>query len=163
MNHITVLHGTRNQTNFAHLRALLLFSMTSQDSLKDFIGAHQLLHDQFADSQQPLSELDKCHFFREAVKTQAHIQHAIDSYLVAHPLVERQLFGALTAHVLEQAPNFAPTTASMGYAANTTNAIPALPDADPHLALLASPAFAGLITAAVQAARPVGCKRPPGN
>ena len=101
MNHITVLHGTRNQTDFAHLRAQLLISMTSQDSVQDFIGVHQLLHDQFADSQQPLSELDKCHFFREAVKTQAHIQHAIDSYLVAHPLVERQLFGAVTAHVLE--------------------------------------------------------------
>lgn len=103
MNHVTMLHGTRNQTDFAHLRAQLPLAMNSKDTVQDFIGAHQLLHDQFAESQQPLSELDKCHHFREAVKTQAHIQHAIDSYLVATPLVGDQTFQALTAHVLEQA------------------------------------------------------------
>jgi hypothetical protein len=150
MNHVTILHGTRNQTDFAHLRAQLLTTMTSRDSVQDFIGSHQLLHDQFAESNQPLSELDKCHHFREAVQTQAHVQHAIDSYLVAHPLVGDQTFITLTTHVLQQAPNFAPTVASMGYSASTTID-------SPHIqseAFLASPAFVALITAAVRAAQP---------
>ena len=50
MNHVTILHGTRNQTDFAHLRAQLLVTMTSRDSVQDFIGSHQLLHDQFDES-----------------------------------------------------------------------------------------------------------------
>ena len=119
MNHVTILHGTRNPTDFAHLRAQLLLSMTSRDSVQDLFGSHKLLHDQFTESQQPLSELDKCHHFREAVQTQAHVQHAIDSYLVAHLLVGDQTFLSLTTHVLQQAPNFALTVTSMGYSANT--------------------------------------------
>lgn len=150
MNHVTILHGTRNQTDFAHLRAQLLTTMTSRDTVQDFIGSHQLLHDQFAESNQPLSELDKCHHFREAVQTQAHVQHAIDSYLVAHPLVGDQTFVALTTHVLQQAPNFAPTVASMGYSASTTTDSPHIPSES----FLASPAFVALITAAVRAAQP---------
>ena len=90
MNHLTILHSTRNQTDFAHLCAQLLTTITSRDSVQDFIGSHQLLHDQFAESNQPLSELDKCHHLREAVQTQVHVQHAIDSYLVAHPLIGDQ-------------------------------------------------------------------------
>lgn len=78
-----------------------------------------MLHDQFAELQQSLSELDKCYHFREVVRTQAHVQHAIDSYLVTTPLVSEQTFVTLTTHVVEQAPNFTPTTASMGYSANT--------------------------------------------
>ena len=150
MNHLTILHGTRNQTDFAHLRAQLLTTMTSRDSVQDFIGSHQLLHDQFAESNQPLSELDKCHHFREAVQTQAHVQHAIDSYLVAHPLIGDQTFLALTTHVLQQAPNFAPTVASMGYSASTTTDSPQIPSES----FLASSAFVALITAAVRAAQP---------
>ena len=88
--------------------------MNSCDSIQEFIESQQLLHDQFAESQQPRSELDKCYHFREAVKTQAHVQHAIGSYLVATPLVSEQTFVTLTTHVVQQAPNFTPTTASMG-------------------------------------------------
>lgn len=150
MTHITMLHGTRNQTDFAHLRAQLLAPMNSRDSIQEFIGFQQLLHDQFAESQQPLSELDKCFHFREAVKTQAHVQHAIDSYLVATPLVSEQTFVTLTTHVVQQAPNFTPTTASMGYSANTVME-QVYPSTD---SLLSSPAFAALITSAVQAAHP---------
>jgi hypothetical protein len=154
MAHVTVLHGTLDHSDFAHLRSQLLISMTHKDSLPDFIGTHQLLHAQFAESQQPLSELDKCHHFREAVKTQAHVQHAIDSYLVAHPLVGEQTFLALIAHVVEQAPNFAPTIASMGYAANGTLITHDQSPPDPSLTILSSPAFSALLTAAVKAAHP---------
>ena len=150
MNHVTILHRTHNQTDFAHLCAQLLVTMTSRDSVQDFIGSHQLLHDQFYESQQPLSELDKCHHFREAVRTQAHVQHAIDSYLVANPLVGEQTFLALTTHVLQQAPNFAPTIASLGYSANAAT--------DHHIrppeSFLSSPAFVAMITSAVKAAQP---------
>ena len=94
MTHVTVLHGIRNQTDFAHHRAQLFSPMTSRESI----------HDQFAESHQPLSELEKCYHFREAVKTQTHVQHAIGSYLVATPLVSEQTFLTLTTHIVEQAP-----------------------------------------------------------
>ena len=90
--------------------------------------------------------------FGEAVQTQPHIQHAIDSYLVAHTLIGEQTFLALTNHVAEQAPNFAPTVASMGYAANSTPADQST--SNPSLTLLSSPAFTALLTAAVKAAIP---------
>ena len=70
--------------------------MGHTESIQDFIGTHQLIHDQFAEAQQPLSELDKCHHFREALKSLTHIHHAIDSYLVTHPLVGQQLYRELT-------------------------------------------------------------------
>lgn len=155
MIHLTELHGTLNSTDFAHLRSQLSLPMTPNASLQDFIGTHQLLHDQFSEAQQPLSELDKCHHFREAVKTLAHINHAIDSYLVAHPLVGGQNFRALTAHTLQQAPNFTPTAAAMGYAATITQHHSTILDVDNVSALLHTPAFAALITAAVKAATPV--------
>ena len=63
MTHVTILHGTRYQTNFAHLRAQLLSPMTSRESIQEFTGSHQLIHDQFAESHQPLSELDKCYHY----------------------------------------------------------------------------------------------------
>ena len=154
MAHVTILHGRLDRSDFAHLRAQLSLSMRHTESLQDFIGTHQLLHDQFAEAQQPMSELDKCHHFREAVKSMPHIHQAIDSYLVTHPLVEQQIFQDMTTHVLRQAPNFSPTAASMGYTA-ATHALPETYSNTPSLAaIVESPAFAALITAAVQHALP---------
>ena len=153
MTHLSDLHGTLNRSDFTHLRLQLSLPMTPNESIQDFIGTHQEIHDQFSEAQQSLSELDKCHLFREAVKTQPHINHAIDSYLVAHPLVGGQNYRDLTAHTLNQAPNFTPTAATMGYAAATTTLPHTSIDTDVS-SLLHSPAFAALITAAVKAATP---------
>lgn len=150
--HITELHGTLNRSDFSHLRAQLAQNMTSSESLQDFIGAHQLLHDQFSEAQQPLSELDKCHHFREAVKSSPHSHHAIESYLVAHPLIGQQVYRDLTTHVLKQAPNFTPTVASTGYAASTTASADSLINPPSLAELLYSPGFAAIITAAVKKA-----------
>lgn len=152
MTHITELHGTLNQADFAHLRSQLSLSMGHNESIQDFIGTHQLLHDQFAEAQQPLSELDKCHHFREAVKSLTHIPHAIDSYLVTHPLVGQQLYRELTTHVLQQAPNFTPTAASMGYAATASAPTNAQTEPSSIPTLLQSSAFAALLTAAIKQA-----------
>ena len=54
------------------------------------------------------------------------------SYLVAHPLIGDQTLLALTTHVLQQAPNFAPTVASMGYRLNHSSLLQ-------HLSLLLPP------------------------
>ena len=156
--HFTELHGTLNSSDFAHLRSQLSLSIAPNIFLQDLIGTHQLLHNQFAEAQQPLSELDKCHHFREAVTTFTHINHAIDSYLVAHPLVGAQNYRDLTTHTLQQAPNFTPTAAAMGYAATTTQHNNAHLDVDNVSALQHTPAFAALITAAVKAATPVNSR-----
>ena len=84
--HFTELHGTLNSSDFAHFRSQLSLSIAPNIFLQDLIGTHQLLHNQFAEAQQPLSELDKCHHFREAIKTLAHINYAIDSYLLNYTL-----------------------------------------------------------------------------
>ena len=171
MIRLTELHGTLNSSDFAYLRSQLSLSMPPNASLQDFIGTHQLIHDQFSEAQQPLSELDKCHHFREAVTTFPHINHAIDSYLVARPLVGTQNYRDLTTHTLQQAPNFTPTAAAMGYAASTTQNHNAHLDVDNVSAILHTQAFDDLITAAVKAATPVNprgqrprtpaAKRPP--
>lgn len=155
MAHNSELHGTLNRSDFSHLRTQLAQNMTSSESLKDFIGAHQLLHDQFSEAQQPLSELDKCHHIREAVKSLPHIHHAIESYLVAHPLVGQQVCRDLTTHVLKQAPNFTPTAA-----ASTTASADSLICPPSVAELIQSPAFAAIITAAVQKAATPGHKIP---
>ena len=110
------------------------------------------------------------------MKTQAHIQHAIDTYLVAHPLAGEQTFlvlcglerrrprepnavSHLTTHVVEQAPNFAPTIASMGYAANSMSVTHDHLPSDPSLTILSSPAFSALLTATVKAAHPPARKK----
>ena len=61
MTHLTELHGTLNRSDFTHLRLQLSLPMTLNESIQDFIGTHQELHEQFAAAHQPLSELDKCH------------------------------------------------------------------------------------------------------
>ena len=57
---------------------------------------------------------------------------------------------ALTTHVLQQAPNFAPTIASLGYSANAATDHHILPPES----FLSSPAFVAMITSAVKAAQP---------
>lgn len=81
----------------------------------------------------------------------AHIRAAIDSYLIAHPLIADQIFTTLAEHVLQQAPNFAPTAGTMGYTANVSAAPTEPVD---MISILQSPAFAALITRTVQAALP---------
>ena len=153
MAHLTELHGTLNSSDFAYLHSQLSLPMTPNASLQDFIERRQLIHDQFSEAQHPLSEINKCHHFREAVTTFTHINHAINSYLVAHALVGAQNYRDLTTHTLQQAPNYTPTAAAaMGYAATTTQHNNAHLDVDNVSALLHIPAFAALISAAVKAA-----------
>ena len=90
ITHLIEFHDTINRSDFTHLRLQLSFPMTPNESIQDFVGTHQELHDQFAAAHQPLSGLDKRYLFREAVETQPHINHAIDFYLAAHPLVGGQ-------------------------------------------------------------------------
>ena len=165
MIRLTELHGTLNSSDFAYLRSQLSLPIPPNASLQDFIGTHQLIYDHSSEAQQPLSELDMCHHFREAVTTFAHINHAIDSYLVAHLLVGTQNYRDLTNHTLQQAPNFTPTAAAMGYAASTNQNHNAHLDVDNVSAILHTPAFAALLTTAVKAATPVNprgqCPRTP--
>lgn len=56
MTHLTELHGTLNRSDFTHLRLQLSLPMTPNESIQDFIGTHQELHEQFATAHQPLSE-----------------------------------------------------------------------------------------------------------
>lgn len=81
MTHLSDLHGRLNRSDFTHLRLQLSLPMTPNESIQDFIGTHQEIHDQFSEAQQPLSELDKCvdsartTHVTHTVHTMAHVQH----------------------------------------------------------------------------------------
>ena len=87
----------------------------------------------------------------------SRIRAAIDSYLIVHPLIADQLFTTLAEHVLQQAPNFAPTAGTMGYTANVsaTATVPVDMSNILNLPAFGSNGFtAALITRTVQAALP---------
>ena len=151
LQQVAMLHGILDSSDFVSLRQQLAARMTSSMSCAEIISKHRTVHDQLRDAGQAISDFDKCHLFREAVQGMAHIRAAIDSYLIAHPLIANQTFTTLAEHVLQQAPNFAPTAGTMGYTANVSAAPTEPVD---MISILQSPAFAALITRTVQAALP---------
>ena len=151
LQQVANMHGILDSSDFVSLRQKLAARMDSSMSCTEIISKHRRVHDQLRDAGQPIADFDKCHLFREAVQGMAHIRAAIDSYLIAYPLIADQLFTTLAEHVGQQAPNFAPPAGTMGYTANVSATAAAPVDMSN---LLESPAFAAFITQSVQAALP---------
>ena len=143
--HVTAIHGTLDNNDYAQLTATLSTAMASHDTISGIVARHRHIHEQFSTSRQALSEYQKCNYFKSAVIHQQHIRAAYDSYLVGTPLVGNQTFSTLTAHIVAQAPNFSATAAELGYSASVSTTL-LQPD------LLQSPAFAALLTRTVQQA-----------
>ena len=143
--HITILHGTLDNTDYTQLTLTLSTTMTTTDTISGIVARHRQIHDQFQTSNQAFSEYQKCTYFRNAIAHHTNMRAAYESYLISTPLIGEQTFAALTTHIAQQAPNFTTTAADMGYAASTIAAITA-PD------YFQSPAFAALLTRTVQQA-----------
>jgi hypothetical protein len=152
LQQVATIHGILDSSDFVALRQILAARMDCAMSCTEIISKHRTVHDQLRDAGQPLSDFDKCHLFREAVQGMTHIRAAIDSYLIVHPLIADQVFTTLAEHVLQQAPNFAPTAGTMGYTANVSATTSSPVDMS---TIFESPAFAALITRTVQAALPI--------
>ena len=141
LEHISTLHGRLDNNDYVQLIATLQTLMTPSDTISGMVARHRHIHEQFQSSNQPLSEYQKCSYFRNAVNHQQHMRSAYESYIVGTPLVGDQTFLTLTAHTITQAPNFTATAAEMGYAALAT---PTVSD------YFQSVAFAALLTRTVQ-------------
>ena len=145
MAHITAIHGTLDNNDYAQLKVILNTAMAANDTISGIVARHRHIHEQFATSRQALSEYQKCNYFKSAVIHHQHIRAAYDTYLVSTPLVGNQTFSTLTAHIVAQAPNFTAMAAELGYSASASaTATPS--------DILQSPAFAALLTRTVQQA-----------
>ena len=143
MEHISILHGTLDNNDYAQLITMLTSAMTTADTISGIVARHRQIHEQFQNSNQPLSEYQKCTYFRNAIHHHQHMRSAYESYVIATPLIGAQSFATLTAHVIQQAPNYTATPAELGYAANV---MPPMPE------YFQSAAFAALLTKTVQQA-----------
>ena len=151
LQQVANIHGILDSSDSVSLRQKLAARMDSSMSCTEIISKHRTVNDQLRNAGQPISDFDKCHLFRETVQGMSHIRAVIDSYLIADPLIADQLFTTLAEHVLQQAPNFAPTAGTMGYTANVSATTTVPVDTSN---IIESPAFAALITRTVQAALP---------
>ena len=141
MEHISILHGTLDNNDYAQLITTLTTAMTSADTISGIVARHRQIHEQFQNSNQSLSEYQKCIYFRNAINHHQHMRSAYESYVIATPLIGDQSFVTLTAHVIQQAPNYTATPAELGYVANATPQVPEY---------FQSAAFAALLTKTVQ-------------
>lgn len=145
LTHITLLHGTLDNTDYMQLTLILATAMTATDTISGIVARHRQIHDQFQSSNQAFSEYQKCTYFRNAIAHHHNMRAAYESYLVSTPLIRDQSFAALTTHIVTQAPNFTTTAAEMGYTAQMAGSVAG---AD----YFQSPAFAALLTRTVQKA-----------
>ena len=85
------------------------------------MARYRHIHEQFASSNQALSEYHKCSYFRNAINHHQHMRSAYESYVLCTPLVGAQ---TLTTQIIAQASNSTATAADTGYAALVTSTIP---------------------------------------
>ena len=141
LEHISTLHGTLDNSDYAQLILTLTTAMTTTDTISGIVARHRHIHEQFQNSNQSLSEYQKCVYFKNAIHHHQHMRSAYESYIIGTPLIGDQNFSTLTTHIITQAPNYTATAAEMGYVANVTSTIPDY---------FQSPAFAALLTKTVQ-------------
>lgn len=139
--HVTTIHGTLDNSDYAQLTAILSTAMATNDTISGIVARHRHIHEQFSTSSQALSEYQKCNYFKTAVIHHQQMRAAYDTYLVSTPLVGDQTFTTLTAHIIMQAPNFTATASQLGYSASAQ-----------QTDFFQSPAFAALLTRTVQQA-----------
>lgn len=141
MEHISILHGNLDNNDYAQLITMLTSAMTTADTISGIVAHNRQIHEQFQNSNQPLSDYQKCTYFRNAIHHHQHMRSAYESYVIATLLIGVQSFATLTTHVIQQAPNYTATPAELGYAANV---MPPVPE------YFQSAAFAALLTKTVQ-------------
>ena len=119
-------------------------------AFSEIAAEHRLIHVQFSEANQSLSEIDKCRYLRAAIATNIAINTAVTSYLTLHPQIIQQTFAGLVAHITEQAPNFSITPHDLGYAASATS----------DAAYFESTAFAAFLDKRIVAALPKHKEQP---
>ena len=123
--HINVRYSVLTAADFLIIQTRLRIPKTALQSYAAIATVHRELHATMANALQPLSELDKCNYYTEALQQDPSGAYAVQLYTQLQPLLQLRTFGALVAHVQLHAPNHTATTSSMklssAFAAPTTN------------------------------------------
>jgi hypothetical protein len=123
--HITARYSVLTADDFHTIHTRLRSPKTALQSYAGVASLHRELHATMALAQQPLSELDKCKFYTEALQHDPPGAYATQLYTQMHPLLLHRTFATLVAHVTLHAPNHVTTVATMKLSAAL--AAPSLP------------------------------------
>jgi hypothetical protein len=111
--HITNKYSVLTPADFLIIHARLRRPKTAVQSFAEVASIHRELHETMALARQPLSELDKCNFYTEAIENDPSGDYATQLYTQLQPFLLQRTFAALVAHVTMHAPNHTATARSM--------------------------------------------------
>ena len=154
LQHLRTRYGIFLASDFGSFRRSLEETIGSR-TFAEVAAAHRLIHVQFGTANQNLSEIDKCRYLRAAIAFNVAMTTAVTSHLITHPQIIQQTFAGLTAHIMEQAPNFAVIPNDFGYAASS------IATKDPYTGYFDSTAFAAFLDKRINAVLPKHNKAQP--
>lgn len=114
--HIQPKYSVLNATDFESIYLRLNLPKATSEDFEALSERHRALHAICATAAQPISELEKCRYYKAALSTNPAGFGATQHYAQLTPLLANQTFATLVAHVELHAPNFLVTTAAFGYA-----------------------------------------------
>lgn len=104
MKHISALHRTLGNNDYAQLMLTFITAMPTADAISGIVAQHRHIHEQFHNSNQPLSEYQKSTYFKNATNQHQHMRSVYELYVIATPLIGNQNFLTLTTHVIMHLP-----------------------------------------------------------
>lgn len=113
--HLITKYSVLNAADFATITAKLSEPKSADEDFPALAERHRDLHAVCASAGQPISEYNKCLHYIEAVRTNPAGVFATQLYTQATPLIGDQTFANLVAHVALHAPNYVPTTKTLGF------------------------------------------------
>jgi hypothetical protein len=116
-----VKYGTPDQKDFTAARNQMLAPMGPNEQVEDVIARHMRAHDLYATNATALPEVDKIDNFVSATTHIPYMNAVISSYNTLFPAYVNRTFSALVAYVQVQAPNYASSAPSLGYAGAAHN------------------------------------------
>jgi hypothetical protein len=114
--HIQPKYSVLNATDFDSIYMKLNLPKSATEDFEALSDRHRALHAICATAAQPISELEKCRYYKAALSTNPAGSSATHHYTQLTPLLANQTFADLVTHVELHAPNFITTAASLGYA-----------------------------------------------
>lgn len=114
--HIKPKYSVLNASDFETIYLKLNLPKSATEDFEALSARHRALHAICATAAQPISELEKCRYYKAALSTNPAGSGATHHYTQLTPLLADQTFANLVTHVELHAPNFSVTTTSLGYA-----------------------------------------------
>ena len=152
--HCKLKYSVLNATDFDTIFQRLNLPKATTEDYPALAERHRDLHAVCLNARQPLSELEKCRYYKTSLQHDPAGFTASQHYIQLTPLLSNQTFTQLVAHVALHAPNYAPTAATLGYA--TASAATSI---NPAASARPSPTEAALATQVAQLQRDLAALR----